>query len=116
MEDEGYKSLSISIGINVGAARIFSGYEGKSLRRVVGVGLDTPSMDHGASTHFSTHVELAEANIFGLENLADLSVSSTGEESSWRGRSQHNQYMYSTIYCSSKRKRLYSSPPLPKKK
>lgn len=74
-----YKSLSISIGINVGAAQIFSGLERETLRRVVGVGLDTPSLDHGASTHFPTHVELAEANIFGLENLANLSVCSNRE-------------------------------------
>ncbi|KAK4308534.1 hypothetical protein Pmani_019772 [Petrolisthes manimaculis] len=60
-------------GINVGAARIFSGYEEKYGRRVVGVGLDTPSQDHGPSTHYPTHIELAAANIYGLENLADMS-------------------------------------------
>lgn len=57
------------------------------MRRVVGVGLDTPSMDHGPSTHFPTHIELAKANIFGLENLADLSVSSIREER-YGGRSR----------------------------
>ncbi|KAK3875646.1 hypothetical protein Pcinc_019500 [Petrolisthes cinctipes] len=60
-------------GISVGAARIFSGYEEMYGRRVVGVGLDTPSQDNGASTHYPTHVELAAAGIYGLENLADMS-------------------------------------------
>lgn len=41
-------------------------------REVVAVGLDTPSLDHGPSTTFETHQILFEANIYGLENVANL--------------------------------------------
>ena len=41
-------------------------------RRVDGVGLDTPSLDHGPSTDFPAHRALAAANVFGLENVANL--------------------------------------------
>jgi prolyl oligopeptidase len=41
-------------------------------RDVAGVGIDTPSLDHGPSTLFETHRILFEANIYGLENVANL--------------------------------------------
>ena len=41
-------------------------------RRVDGVGLDTPSLDHGPSTDFPAHRVLGAANVFGLENVANL--------------------------------------------
>lgn len=41
-------------------------------RRVDGVGLDTPSLDHGPSKDFPAHRVLAAANVFGLENVANL--------------------------------------------
>lgn len=41
-------------------------------RRVDMVGLDTASLDHGQSAHFGAHRVLAEANIPGLENVANL--------------------------------------------
>jgi kynurenine formamidase len=41
-------------------------------RDIVGVGLDTPSIDHGQSRDFQVHRILGRANIWGLENLADL--------------------------------------------
>jgi kynurenine formamidase len=41
-------------------------------RNIAGVGLDTPSLDFGGSTLFETHRALSEANIFGLENVANL--------------------------------------------
>ncbi|XP_071952984.1 isatin hydrolase-like [Antedon mediterranea] len=41
-------------------------------RDVVGVGIDTPSIDYGQSLTFSTHVKLYEQNIYGLENVANL--------------------------------------------
>jgi len=41
-------------------------------RDIVGVGLDTPSIDYGQSSDFQTHRILSEANIWGLENLNDL--------------------------------------------
>ena len=36
------------------------------------VGLDTPSIDHGPSVTFDTHVRLFRSNIPALENLANL--------------------------------------------
>ena len=48
-------------------------------RKVDAVGLDTPSLDHGPSKTFDTHRELAAANIYGLENVANLDrVPATG--------------------------------------
>jgi kynurenine formamidase len=41
-------------------------------RDVVAVGLDTPSLDYGPSTNFEAHQILFEANIYGLENVANL--------------------------------------------
>jgi kynurenine formamidase len=41
-------------------------------RNVDAVGLDTPSLDHGPSNTFAAHRELAAANIYGLENVANL--------------------------------------------
>jgi kynurenine formamidase len=41
-------------------------------RRIRGVGVDTLSTDPGISTTFETHVLLAEADRYGLENLANL--------------------------------------------
>lgn len=40
-------------------------------RGVVGVAIDTPSTDRGQSRSFSTHRVLGEANVWGLENLAN---------------------------------------------
>jgi kynurenine formamidase len=41
-------------------------------RAIDGVGLDTPSMDHGPSRDFIVHRTLSDANIYGLENVANL--------------------------------------------
>jgi kynurenine formamidase len=41
-------------------------------RRIDAVGLDTPSLDHGPSTDFIAHRILSDANIYGLENVANL--------------------------------------------
>ncbi|XP_077991576.1 uncharacterized protein LOC144445810 [Glandiceps talaboti] len=41
-------------------------------RKVKAVGIDTPSMDNGQSTTFTTHRILLEKNITGLENIANL--------------------------------------------
>ena len=43
-------------------------------RRVDLVGLDTASLDHGPSVEFRAHRVLAEANVPGLENLANLEL------------------------------------------
>ena len=48
-------------------------------RDIVGVGVDTLSLDHGASTDFGTHVTLLTAGKYGIENLANLgTVPATG--------------------------------------
>ncbi|XP_042242354.1 isatin hydrolase-like isoform X2 [Homarus americanus] len=59
-------------GFSPGAAQLLVGYEAATGRRVFGVGLDTPSLDYGPSTLFTSHVEFSSANIFGLENVANL--------------------------------------------
>jgi kynurenine formamidase len=41
-------------------------------RRIDGVGIDTASLDHGPSKDFITHQILNGANIYGLENIANL--------------------------------------------
>lgn len=41
-------------------------------RRVGAVGIDTPSIDHGPSTTFETHVTLFERDVPALENVANL--------------------------------------------
>jgi len=41
-------------------------------RRIRAVGIDTASIDYGQSKDFRTHRILAEANVYGLENVANL--------------------------------------------
>jgi kynurenine formamidase len=41
-------------------------------RKIDGVGIDTASLDHGPSQDFIAHQILNGANIYGLENVADL--------------------------------------------
>ncbi|NNF58149.1 MAG: cyclase family protein [Rhodothermaceae bacterium] len=41
-------------------------------RRIHAIGLDTPSIDYGQSTHFESHQILFEANIPAFENVANL--------------------------------------------
>ncbi len=41
-------------------------------RDIVGIGVDTVSLDFGASTDFATHVTVLTAGGYGLENLAAL--------------------------------------------
>lgn len=41
-------------------------------REIGAVGIDTPSLDHGPSTSFESHVRLYTANIPGFENVASL--------------------------------------------
>lgn len=43
-------------------------------RRIVGIGVDTLSLDVGASTRFEVHLAVLGANLFGLENLANLAT------------------------------------------
>ena len=40
---------------------------------LLGVGIDTPSIDYGPSRDFSTHVYMLEKNIYFLENVGDMS-------------------------------------------
>jgi kynurenine formamidase len=41
-------------------------------RKIDAVGIDTPSLDHGASTNFQSHQIFGRANIPGFENIASL--------------------------------------------
>ncbi|MFN7117311.1 MAG: cyclase family protein [Saprospiraceae bacterium] len=41
-------------------------------RQIKAIGLDTPSIDYGQSTHFESHQILFKANIPALENVANL--------------------------------------------
>ncbi|MDJ0839796.1 MAG: cyclase family protein [Acidobacteriota bacterium] len=41
-------------------------------RKIKAIGLDTPSIDYGQSTHFESHCILFEANIPAFENVANL--------------------------------------------
>lgn len=41
-------------------------------RDIVGIGVDTLSLDHGASNDFAVHFGLLPANKWGVENLANL--------------------------------------------
>ena len=41
-------------------------------RTIKSIGLDTPSIDFGQSTHFESHQELFAAEIPAFENLANL--------------------------------------------
>lgn len=41
-------------------------------RSVVGIGVDTISLDHGPSTDFGAHFAVLPANRWGIENLANL--------------------------------------------
>lgn len=41
-------------------------------RNIAGVGIDTASMDHGPSTDFIVHQVLTKANIYGIENIANV--------------------------------------------
>ncbi|HWQ12338.1 MAG TPA: cyclase family protein [Roseiflexaceae bacterium] len=43
-----------------------------SERRIAGIGVDTLSLDHGASTDFAVHFTPLPTNRWGLENLANL--------------------------------------------
>ena len=41
-------------------------------RKVDGIGLDTPSIDYGPSRDFIVHQIVNGANLYGLENIANL--------------------------------------------
>jgi kynurenine formamidase len=43
-------------------------------RGIVAVGIDTPSIDHGQSTDFRSHVVLYSENVSGFENVANLDL------------------------------------------
>ncbi|KAF2348323.1 hypothetical protein FHG87_020920, partial [Trinorchestia longiramus] len=59
-------------GVSAGAAQLLASYYQASGRRVVGVGIDTMSIDPGSSRDFLAHQALASQNIYMLENVANL--------------------------------------------
>jgi kynurenine formamidase len=42
-------------------------------RNISAIGVDTMSLDHGASATFDTHLTILGANKYGVENLKNLS-------------------------------------------
>jgi kynurenine formamidase len=56
----------------------FPGYSGEAAeflvarRKIAGIGIDTPSIDHGPSQDFVVHQVASAANVYGLENIANL--------------------------------------------
>ncbi|KRT83493.1 hypothetical protein AMK59_4000, partial [Oryctes borbonicus] len=71
---ERYKNRQSYLGIN-GTNMIFPGIAADAAqwlansKKVVGVGVDTASVDCGSSVKFETHRILSEHNIYGIENL-----------------------------------------------
>ena len=63
-----FLSPSPAAGIGAEAAKLLAADPA-----VVGVGLDTPSLDPGISKTFPAHVALCAANKFGLEHVGDMS-------------------------------------------
>lgn len=61
--------------MGVSAVQTILGYRNTSGINVVGIGLDTPSIDYGPSQNFRSHQEVAEANVYVLENLKNIEVS-----------------------------------------
>ncbi|KAK7083783.1 hypothetical protein SK128_018325 [Halocaridina rubra] len=59
-------------GVSPGAAQILASYEAANGNKVVGVGLDSPSLDHGPSKLYEAHQAIFKANIYALENVANL--------------------------------------------
>ena len=43
-------------------------------RKIYGVGIDTPSLDHGASMTYQAHQIFFSNNIYGLENVANVDL------------------------------------------
>ena len=64
--EEGVRKLKFP-GIHPATAKFLA-----TERKIKAVGLDTPSLDYGGSTHFETHQILFEKNIPGFENVANL--------------------------------------------
>ena len=65
--------------VNMDDAKVmhFPGYQPDSARvliarKVVGVGIDTLSLDHGLSKTFAFHVAMLKANKYQIENMANL--------------------------------------------
>jgi kynurenine formamidase len=56
----------------------FPGWSGQAVafltgeRTVVGIGVDTASLDPGNSTDFAAHINALQAGLYGIENLANL--------------------------------------------
>ena len=51
------------------------GYKNSHNIHIVGIGIDSASFDNGNTTTFVTHRVLAKENIYGIENMKDLHVS-----------------------------------------
>lgn len=61
-------------GLSKGAAEWLANHATRYHQRwgVIGVGIDTLSLDVGQSVRYPAHVALFANNIYGIENLANL--------------------------------------------
>lgn len=61
-------------GLGKGAAEWLAGHKAKHDHRegIVGVGVDTLSLDKGTSEIYPAHIALFKHNIYGIENVANL--------------------------------------------
>ncbi|XP_018025634.1 isatin hydrolase-like [Hyalella azteca] len=68
-------------GVSEGAAQLMASHHEAFGRRILGVGIDTASIDHGPSQDFKAHRALAAKNIYMLENVANIHLlPTTGAE------------------------------------
>ncbi|KAF2361740.1 Kynurenine formamidase [Trinorchestia longiramus] len=59
-------------GLSIEVAKFFANHYNETGRRIVGVGIDTPSLDPGNSTTYPAHVILQAEDIFLLEHVANI--------------------------------------------
>ena len=66
--------ISLTIGFTLDAAEKLLSYKSSHGIHIVGVGIDTGSIDVGKNKIFEVHRLLFKENIYAIENLNDLSV------------------------------------------
>ena len=66
------------VNLDAGGVQHFPGWSGQAvsfltgMRTVVGIGVDTLSLDPGNSTDFQAHINALQAGLYGIEGLANL--------------------------------------------
>ena len=69
-----FEIFSCVAGLSVDAAEWLASYGKRNgqTKGIIGVGVDTLSLDPGQSVKYESHVALLKHNIFGIENMANL--------------------------------------------